>query len=109
VCKKALQVLGKILGARVASLGIALQGLQADRLELARDAGLKATRRHGVGMRNARHQGVRRVGFEGAPQRQHLVEQDAEAEDVAARIEFSAAAGLLRAHVVGCAREVAGP
>ena len=100
--QKVPQVVGHVLGRRVALRGSLRQGFQADAVQFLRDAVVELAWRAGLEARHLLQQFRLRVGTERPASHQQFVEDHAQAEDVAAAIDpMPFATGLLRTHVGG--------
>src|SRR5262245_5907640 len=105
-----MQVVGQSLRGPVAALGIFLQALEADRLQIARHLGLKTPYRHRFLFEHL----VERLERGGSAERrtagQQLIEDGAEGVDVGRGTDGTALPGrLFGGHVAGRAHDVAGP
>ena len=104
--EEAAQVVGQLRGAGVAPGGLLFQALQADRLQVVRDARLELARRHRL-LLDDLADGVDRVaGLERRPAGEQLVEDRAQRVDVGGRADVAGLArGLFRGHVAGGAED----
>ena len=91
-----VEIGGELRGRLVAIGDVARERLEADRIELGRDAAVEVRRRRHLGLADLLHQRELGVAAEQLLRRQHLVEDDAGGEHVGARVERHAA-DLLRA------------
>ena len=107
--EEAIEVVGQRVGVGVAAVGLLLQALQADRLQVARHLGLEPPRRHRLLGADL----LQRVGRRRSPERRSAREQLVEDRAEGVLVDEGAgviglAAGLLGGHVVGRADDGAG-
>ena len=107
--EEAVEVVGQRVGVGVAAVGLLLEALQADRLQVARYLGLEPRRRHRLLGADLLDRVGRRRSPEGRSAREQFVEDGAEGVlvDEGAGV-MGLAAGLLGGHVVGRTDDGAG-
>ena len=107
--EEAAQVVGQRLGALVAVGRVFFQALQADGFQVAIDVRVEQARRGRVALQHLHHGVHRRLGLEGRPAGQALVEDGAEAVNVGGGAQLlDAPGGLLGGHVARRAEDGAG-
>ena len=103
------QIVGQRGGRRIAQVRRLLQALQRDHLQIAIGLGVQQPRRHRVLLEHQQQRIDRRGGLKRRPAGEHLVEDRAEAVDVARRADLAPiAADLLGGHVARRADDRAG-
>ena len=98
VAFQALQIGTNVGGVLVAKIAIFLQSLVDDIFQLLWKVGIEADRRDGSAVENGLEDQRRSVSAEGQCPGRHLIEHDAEREQIGASVEFFALS-LLRRHV----------
>src|SRR5262249_54343297 len=96
------KIRGQFVGGAITKLGRFLQALECDHFQVAVDLGIQELWRYRVLLENHKHGVNRRSGLKWWTARQHRIENCAEAVDIRAHADRTAAAGgLLGAHEAG--------